>query len=98
MAGGGDGGGGVASTARPSAPKIPVAFGIVPRGSDNGAANSLGLSTERKALAKLGGAEPPKALDVMELVIDGNTAASVFDVHAICWGGGAEANELAEGQ
>eukprot|EP00729_Bicosta_minor_P008374 gene8374-17517_t len=80
-----DGGGGVASTARPSAPKIPVAFGIVPRGSDNGAANSLGLSTERKALAKLGGAEPPKALDVMELVIDGNTAASVAAPIAAMW-------------
>ena len=36
-------------------PQIPVGFGIVPRGSDNGAANSLGLVSEEVALQKLEG-------------------------------------------
>jgi hypothetical protein len=49
-------------------------------GSDNGAAQSLDLSTVAGAVATLRTAAGPRQVDVMEVVVDGDTEKPLFDM------------------
>ena len=66
---------------------------VAPCGSDNGAACSLGIAGWRDGLSRCDGREPT-AVDAMEVRRD--DGYSVWDLHAVCWGGAAYMNELAE--
>jgi diacylglycerol kinase family enzyme len=62
-------------------------LGILPCGSDNGAAASFGIKTINDCML------PPHPTDAMEVR---TTDKSVWDLHAVCWGGAAYMNKLAE--